>query len=359
MKDKAQKKEVPEKYITEPWSKKRTFDFNTDVIAVDKKSNGCLKVLQLTDIHFDDHNNKKIKTLELIRDAIEGSNPDIIAVTGDWVSNSTGVYDEDIEYSECLVTPHSCPFLKTEKKGLREKRTRKVFDLIDSFNIPWAPVFGNHDDEGELSKYDYADIFESYKNCLFRTGYSNLKGAGNYVVAVKEEEEIKYILFFLDSHRSLKYGTVVYDCFSKNQVQWVKWCSDGINRGLKNPVPALAFFHISVKEYKKAYRKALSSKKLLMGGNRERVFHQYKNTGMFKALLKSGVKGIFCGHDHNNFSAAMYKGCVLTYGVQSGWCEKYATGGPKGSLIAEISPEGKMILRHQYFDMLSFDDDFS
>lgn len=151
---------VPEKYKRK-WAKDTKFDgtcYKTMQMSGDQ-----LKILQLTDIHFDDHNNRKEWTLDLISDVIERANPDLISVTGDWVS--------------------------TNEKKESDKATKDVFDVIDSYNIPWIVAFGNHDAEGELTKYDYADIFAGYKNSLFDVGFTNLKGgAGNYVLVVEMTE---------------------------------------------------------------------------------------------------------------------------------------------------------------------------
>lgn len=106
---------VPEKYKRK-WAKDTKFDgtcYKTMQMSGDE-----LKILQLTDIHFDDHNNRKEWTLDLISNVIERANPDLISVTGDWVS--------------------------TNEKKERDKATKDVFDVIDSYNIPWIVAFGNY-----------------------------------------------------------------------------------------------------------------------------------------------------------------------------------------------------------------------
>ena len=32
---------------------------------------------------------------------------------------------------------------------------------MDGYKIPWAPVFGNHDDEGKADKYWMGDVYEN------------------------------------------------------------------------------------------------------------------------------------------------------------------------------------------------------
>lgn len=93
------------------------------VIQVDNEVN----ILQLTDIHYDASNNRKEDTVKLIKQVIENSGADMIALTGDW----------------CYYTP----------VGKKEK-CEEIFDIIDSYGIPRAPIFGNRDAEIFLSKYE-------------------------------------------------------------------------------------------------------------------------------------------------------------------------------------------------------------
>ncbi len=63
---------VPDKYKNN-WTKNTVFDDSCyKTIKIDKDE---LKILQLTDIHFDDHNNKKEWTLELIKALCKPQNP--------------------------------------------------------------------------------------------------------------------------------------------------------------------------------------------------------------------------------------------------------------------------------------------
>lgn len=56
------------------------------IVKFEKSSDAPLKVLQLTDIHYDDHNRSEKRRAEvknLIRKTVAETRPDIIAVTGD------------------------------------------------------------------------------------------------------------------------------------------------------------------------------------------------------------------------------------------------------------------------------------
>lgn len=290
--------------------------------------------MQITDVHYDFNNDKKQQTLDMLDFLIEDNKPDLIIMTGDWTSER-----EETEY-------HS----------------RKVFETLNKHNIPWTVVFGNHDDEGVLTKYDYADILKEYENCLFNPGVSNIKGVGNYVINVYEDSfdgNIVQSLVLIDSHRAVRYGTTKYDYLSKDQIEWYKWNIRNLNEiyqkqdGNESEIlPSMMFQHVPLHEYKDAYEQAVNTENLLLGVNNEDVWPPYKNTGMFDAILEmKSTKAVFAGHDHDNYSVSLYKGVQLVYGVESGWCKEYATMGKKGCLTVEMSKNGKVNVKHCYYDL--------
>lgn len=307
---------VPEKY-NKKWNAKLQFDescYQTLQMLGDE-----LKILQLTDIHYDDHNNKKQETLKLIAKTIEQSKPDLIAVTGDWVS--------------------------TNVKKERGLATKTIFDLIDSYDIPWLVAFGNHDSEGELTKYDFADIFASYKNSMFEVGFTNLKGgAGNYAILIEKDGKPVQAIVTIDSHSAIKKWSTDYDWIGKNQIDWYKWIMTGLqniykNAGSQGVIPSVNFQHIPLNEYKDN----LDSAEHVLGENNEDSYPAKKNTGFFKALKEmASCKGVFFGHDHANNKIIKYDGIYLGYGLQSGWCEGYADDCKKGGLLITLSVNGNM-----------------
>lgn len=296
---------VPQAYI-DLWDSNQNYaekDFQTIQVS------GDVRILQLTDIHYDNTNNRKEDTLALIRQMITATGPDMIAVTGDWCSNASD----------------------------REANARAVFDCIDSFGIPWAPVFGNHDREGKVKGYDYADIFADYKNCLFCAGYSNIGGVGNYTVLFQDKESIKGAAILMDTHSSVSYGLSTYEYILPEQIAWYKWTIDGLNTLYQaendESIPTLLFTHIPINEYEDAYEKGT----ILMGENQEKCCVPYQNSDMFSAIGEKGsTLAVFAGHDHANNSVCLYDGVQLVYGVQSGWCKGYADDCMKGATLATL-----------------------
>lgn len=55
----------------------------------------------------------------------------------------------------------------------------ELIKFMESFDIPWAPVFGNHDNESQKGADWQCEQLEKAGNCLFRQ--RTLTGNSNYV----------------------------------------------------------------------------------------------------------------------------------------------------------------------------------
>lgn len=104
----------------------------------------------------------------------------------------------------------------------KKKNCKAVFDLIGSYGIPRVPIFGNHDAEVLLSKYDYADMFKEYENCLFDCGYSDIGGAVNYTVVFRDGEKTVGAAVMVDTHSSVRMFSSEYQSITKRQIEWYR-----------------------------------------------------------------------------------------------------------------------------------------
>ena len=83
---------------------------------------------------------KDIRCYDYLREIIENTNPDLIILTGDIV------YGEFDDNGENLL---------------------EIIEFFESFGIPWAPVFGNHDNESKMGVDWQCEQFENAEHCLF------------------------------------------------------------------------------------------------------------------------------------------------------------------------------------------------
>ena len=103
-------------------------------------------VLNLTDIHWDivawAPGNQEYETvISTIQELIQRTQPDLITISGDlsW--------------------------------GMAVESYVAVADLMDSFGIPWAPVWGNHDYEKPEVNRGAVEEFAKRPLCLFEAGW--------------------------------------------------------------------------------------------------------------------------------------------------------------------------------------------
>ncbi len=85
-----------------------------------------------------------------------------------------------------------------------EEKVRKAIDAVVSpvvaRGIPFALVFGNHDEECGISKEEQLKMYQSYPGCLTVDG-EDLPGCGNSYLVVENpvHPEQPVVLWFMDS----------------------------------------------------------------------------------------------------------------------------------------------------------------
>ncbi|MBQ8642086.1 MAG: metallophosphoesterase [Clostridia bacterium] len=202
---------------------------------------------------------------------------------------------------------------------------------MENAEIPWAHVFGNHDDNYGVPNAEAETVYESFPHCVSQAGPEDVDGTGNYVLPVYDGDTVRFNLFALDSHSGMsefrrdyalpedtkflspRSGAASgYDTVHFNQIMWYWQTSCAMEKENGAKIPALMFMHIPLPEHALAamYRDECRFE----GTQLEDVACTSLNSGLFSACLQRGdVKGIFCGHDHVNDFTATYCGIMLGY----------------------------------------------
>jgi hypothetical protein len=242
------------------------------------------KILKLTDIHWGITANIKEETA-YIKEIVKRADPSLIILDGDsFMHANEGIVDAQ-------------------------------FDLFDSLQIPWTYTYGNHDLQG-LYPSDYINnkllkIKETSKYLLFANPHDDVYGNANFVIDIKDNDDLIWQIFVLDSN---SYHLGKYDVVHEDQIEWFKKM-DSVNP----LVPALMFYHIPVWEFDTAFDLYMEGKLEGRGVQHESVGAGYTNSGLFEAAKQLGnIKGMFCGHDHINNSDVIYEDIMLSYGIKSG-----------------------------------------
>ncbi|KAF9573316.1 purple acid phosphatase [Mortierella alpina] len=326
------------------------------------KRDGSFKIVQFADIHMatGPHSCHQapesmsctgdINTLEMMERMLDAERPDLIVFSGD---NVDGITSNDA-YATIL------------------KYSKPVVDR----RLPWTIIFGNHDEEGDLSREEMMRSVQDIPYSLSQRGPLDVSGTGNYVLSIRrsdgtenleDEEEVsglghknsRFHLYFLDSGAysfNLEYPG--WDWIKDDQVEWFRQTSRAItSKYRKKDVPnALAFFHIPIPEYdlteeedegdqndsELARTKRPTSR--IVGDKREGVSTPSYNSGMFDAIYDSeDVRATTAGHDHLNDYCLDHRGINLCYGGGLGYGSYGNSAVPRRSRVFEILNYGDRV----------------
>lgn len=189
----------------------------------------------------------------------------------------------------------------------------KIVAALVERKIPYAAIFGNHDDEGSISRRTQMQLYESLPYSLAEAGPTSIDGVGNYFVEILAHGNNKHsaiTLYFLDTHSyspdEAKYRG--YDWIKPNQIEWFNKAAESLKDAHSRYTHThlnMAFIHIPLPEY-------ATRDSEFVGTWKERVTAPAFNTHFKDALVEQGVKAVSCGHDHVNDY------CMISKDQQSG-----------------------------------------
>lgn len=277
---------------------------------------------------------KEERCFKYIREAVNNVNPDLIIIAGDIVY---GEFDHDGSGFVSFV------------------------QFMDSFDIPWAPVLGNHETESKMGVDWQCKCLSQGKNCLFKQ--RTLTGNGNYTVGIKQNGKLIRVFYMMDSNSgcpseaSLSNGHSCHsEGFGEDQIKW--YTEDIKNIRSKFAEVKISFvFHIPMAIFEKAYERygytrdknanvfPLSIDEKDETGNDfgvilypiDRWDRDYIVWEGFKGL---GVDSIFVGHDHEVSASVVYEGVRLQFGLKSSTYDSNIYIDEKGSLVKSWVPAG-------------------
>ena len=330
--------------------KKRTLRFN---------ENGKFKILVITDLHEKQANgNKETEkkthdSLLLIETSIKALSPDLVVYNGD---NAFGI-EEDVR--------------KTIDNITRVVRERE---------IPFAVVMGNHEhDDGACDIEKVFDMYAQYDNCLIRNDDKNIRGYGNYYIAIKgKSNKTKCLLFFIDSGASESESPDIseVDWVHDDQIEWFEKVTESFREKNKGEyVPAIVFQHMPVTEIYNLLKEvhlvegmeAIAESQNAIKGNSMFSSKYYVlkdgvngslieapcppdfNNGQFSSWKTHGVKAAFFGHDHTNDFEGELDGILLAQCKGTGF-NGYSDGIKTGVKLVTIE-ESKLpeLKTHNYY----------
>lgn len=267
-------------------------------------SQGTFKIVQFTDVHYIPNDPRSDTAMIAIREVLDAEKPDLVLFTGDIVTG------------------------KPARLGWET-----VTVEVSKRQIPFAVALGNHDDELDMTREQLAEMIVRFPGNLNKEKQKGVKGRLQTVLPVKHAKGgSAALLYILDSN---SYPTIDslkgYGWFTSDQIAWYERQSRRYNK--KDTLPALAFFHIPLPEYRTAYNKLKTD---LPGSRRETECAPELNSGLFYTMHRHGdIMATFVGHDHDNDYIAPYLGIWLCYGRFTGGKTTY-THITNGARVIEL-----------------------
>lgn len=249
--------------------------------------NGRFKIMQVADLHLStglgecrdpipaepvagQKCDADPRTVEFIERLLDEERPDLVVLTGDQVNGETS---PDVQTS-----------------------LFKAVHLFVDRKIPYAAIFGNHDDEGNLNRQQQMSILEELPYSLSSAGPDEVDGVGNYIVEVNGRGKSTHsalTLYLLDTHAYSPderefHG---YNWIQPSQIQWFRGTAEALkdkHHKYTHLHMNMAFIHIPLPEYRETGN-------YFKGNWAEPPTAPGYNSGFRDALVEQGALFVSCG----------------------------------------------------------------
>ncbi len=276
------------------------------------------------------YNNLFRYIIKTVRDA----KPDLILITGDVIY---GEFDDD---GTSLLAFIKC---------------------MDSLKIPWAPIFGNHDNESDMGVGWQCEQLENSPYCLFNRR-NEIGGNGNYSIGIAKNGALERVIYMMDNNgchnsNALNGSEVKKDFgFTDKQKEWYENTATAVSAKAEKTIPSFIAYHAPTKEMLDAvvtagYQTEESTDTYTLGVNitdvkegdsgtkGQKNVHTYEEPGLLEIMKRVGTDGAFFGHQHLNSLSVKYEGIRWTFGLKTGTYDESPTV-VGGTLITLTSGSG-------------------
>ena len=303
------------------------------------KNNRRFKILQLSDPQVAYPNHLE-GVFDLFDYEINTASPDLITIAGDIVY---GRYDTD-------------GYILTQ-----------LCDKFESYGIPWAPIFGNHDNECPLGVQWQCDLFASYEHCLFKQR-SELSGNSNYSIGCFIGEDLVHTIYMMDTKGCFINeinGPIVPYGISDDQLEFITTTQEKAKAYTGKDINGFVTVHVMPTVFNTACMEKYNTNtgpnmpeggfeipgnpdgdfgKVLSGVSRNydgdgRVFDTYK---------ANNIDGIFAGHNHLANASVLYQGIRMTFGLKSGKTDEFDINMLGGTII-NVKSDDTFTVEHLYY----------
>ncbi len=239
-------------------------------------------------------------------------------------------------------------------------RTMEWFcSFMDSFEIPWAPTFGNHDNESLRGVDWQCAQFENSKYCVFRRG--TVSGNSNYSVGIAAGDDLLRVLHMIDSNGC--YAPDGPDILLEkgiypDQLELIRHNTEKIRQSQGHSVPAFMAFHIPTDTFRqiakeKGYETTVRSQYTIgvdvpsqdddFGFCFENYSSIHIDCDFLRFLHDQDIDGVFTGHCHRICTCIRYENIRFVFGLKTGQYDYHLPVNLGGTLIT---------LKNEAFDVM-------
>ena len=261
--------------------------------------NDKFKILMISDIQEDlDYDPRTIPAISKLLDFV---NPDLCVLGGDICDGQVVKgYDNTKKYLDLFLEP------------------------LETKNIPWMHIFGNHDHDSDLDKNVLNDIYRSYQHCISKTT-PKIYGTTNYFIPIYNNDLIAYGLWAIDSNNRIEQSglnidfdittvnrletSYFFDIIHFDQLQWYYNSSVELEQKFNSKIPSTLFCHYAPAEF----QYLLNNKEMCKtcGTTDENLLIAAFNSGLFSTILqRKDIKCIASGHSHLDTACGQF--CKIT-----------------------------------------------
>lgn len=278
--------------------------------------NGQFTVMQVSDAQ-DMHVVRKAM-VTMLNKAYNKVKPDLVLFTGD---NILGNHLRDARFGSKQII-----FDKAGELSRMRTSLKHILQPVSDRKIPFAFIYGNHDDRNLITKEEQAQIYMSYPYCVPINQTDKSLACDTYYIPIFGENGSERLgIFMLDCAWYDKEEDRCYEMITPDTVKW--YCEESERQRMRNggrSILSFAFTHIPVPITKKLFVKCEEKDAFAVKAPGKDEYYKLDDTkakgyaygypsvlssdsGLFEAIKAQGnVKAVVFGHDHKNcFTASL------------------------------------------------------
>ncbi|MBQ7546063.1 MAG: metallophosphoesterase [Clostridia bacterium] len=270
------------------------------------RADGTFHILQVSDPQDLPHARKAM--LRMLERAYDTLQPDLVLFTGD---NTLGNHLHDVWYFRVKTSRGPAATLQKMRRALAQ-----ILEPVQSRGIPFAMIYGNHDDMNDVSKDEQFALYRAYERCLAMNETDGRVDCDTYNIPILSAEgKPAWNLYMLDSAWNDAHGQ--FWRIKKETADWYDRTSARLRQENDDKaVPSLLFTHVPLPQTKALCRPCAPGEKgavrdgdgwvcldrqKAQGVLGESVGACEDDGGLFDAMCKNGdVRAVVSGHDHLN-----------------------------------------------------------